>query len=124
MHTTYLAYINDKQNQAKKSAYHRAKQQTQTKLREMKYNWWRAKTDLLQMAADRHDMRAFYADLKAVYGPRAAGSTSVKSTDGTLLTDRSKILKNTYVYSDKLCQHHSFRSGKCIWGRLFLFLWS
>ena len=32
-------------------------------------------------------------ELKAVYGPRTAGSTSVKSTDGTLLTDRSKILE-------------------------------
>jgi len=93
MHTTHLAYINDKENQAKKSAYHRAKQQTQAKLREMKNNWWRGKAELLQMAADRHDMRAFYADLKAVYGPRTAGSTSVKSTDGTLLTDRSKILE-------------------------------
>ena len=39
MHTTHLAYISDKENQAKKSAYHRAKQQTQAKLREMKNNY-------------------------------------------------------------------------------------
>ena len=46
------------------------------------------------MAADRHDMTAFYGGLKAVYGPRALGPAPFKSTDGTLLTDRPRILKH------------------------------
>ena len=93
MHTTHLAYINDKHSPAKRTAYCRAKQRTQVKLREMKNRWWQATAELLQMAADRHDMKAFYGGLKAVYGPRAVGSAPVKSTDGTLLTDRPRILE-------------------------------
>ena len=37
-------------------------------------------------------MKAFYEDLKAVYGPRTVSSASVKAADGTLLADRPKIL--------------------------------
>ena len=50
------------------------------------------------MAADRHEMKAFYGGLKAVYGPRAVGSAPVKSTDGTLLTDRPRILERWVEY--------------------------
>ena len=59
----------------------------------MKNKWWQAKADLLQMAADRHDMKAFCEDLKAMYGPRTVSSASVKAADGTLLADRPKILE-------------------------------
>ena len=49
--------------------------------------------ELLQFAADRHDMKAFYDGLKAVYGPRDTGSIPVRSKDGkTLITDRAGIL--------------------------------
>ena len=47
MHTTYLAYINDKHSRAKRTAYCRAKQRTQVKLREMKNRWWQATAELL-----------------------------------------------------------------------------
>ena len=56
MHTTHLAYIN-KHSLAMRTAYCRAKQRTQVKLREMKNRWWQATAELLQMAADRHDTR-------------------------------------------------------------------
>jgi len=85
MYTTHLAYINDKNRSAKRSAYCRTKQQAQVKLREMKNRWWQATAELLQMAADRHDMKAFYGGLREVYGPRTLSSVPVKSTDGTLL---------------------------------------
>ena len=59
----------------------------------MKETWWSATAELLQVAADRHDMKAFYDSLKAVYGPRDMGSIPVRSKDGkTLITDRAGIL--------------------------------
>jgi len=45
------------------------------------------------MAAARHDMKAFYGGLREVYSLCAPGSAPVKSTDGTLLTDRPRILE-------------------------------
>ena len=59
----------------------------------MKNRWWNNKAAELQAAADRHDTRTFYHGLKAVYGPREAGSAPVKSLDGVTLTDRTEILE-------------------------------
>ena len=59
----------------------------------MKNRWWNNKAAELQAAADRQDTRTFYHGLKAVYGPREAGSASVKSLDCVTLTDRTKILE-------------------------------
>jgi len=92
MHSTHLEWINDKSSTDKKSAYTRAKQHAQVKLREMKELWWKTKAEELQSAADRHDMKAFYAGLKAVYGPRETGCAPVKSLDGCLITDRKEAL--------------------------------
>jgi len=36
----------------------------ETKLRDMKDQWWKAKSVELQAAADRHDLNAFYQTLK------------------------------------------------------------
>jgi len=72
--TPQIVYINDKHNQANRSTYCRAKQHAQAKLRQMKNRWWQAKADLLQTAADSHNMKAFRDGLKAVYSQRAAGS--------------------------------------------------
>jgi len=47
----------------------------------------------LQAAADRHDTRTFYHDLKATYGPREAGFAPVKSLYGVTLDGRTKILE-------------------------------
>ena len=90
MHFAHLHWINDKSNTAKKSAYTRTNQQVQVKLREMKERWWRTKAQELQSDGDRHDMKAFYAGLKAVYGPHETGSAPLKSLDGSVITDRKK----------------------------------
>ena len=74
-------------------AYTQARQKAQLRLREMKNRWWNNKAAELQAAADRHDTRTFYHGLKAVYGPREAGSAPVKSLDGVTLTDCMKILE-------------------------------
>lgn len=93
MHHAHLAWINDKNNSDKRSAYTRVKQDAQIKLREMKNRWWTEIAAELQAAIDRHDVKAFYQGLKAVYGPREAVSTPIRALDGTLLRDRNKILE-------------------------------
>ena len=46
----------------------------------------------LESAADRHDMKEFYAGLKVVYGRREISCAPVKSLDGCLITDRKEVL--------------------------------
>ena len=93
MHATHLAWINDKSNPTKKSAYTRARSAALRTLRQMKNEWWANKAQELQQAAGQRDTKAFYQGLKAVYGPRDSGSEPVRSRDGTtLITDRAGIL--------------------------------
>jgi len=93
MHSTHLAWINDKRSSTEKAAYARARSRAQTKLRDIKGQWWKAKSveSVLQAAADRHDLKAFYQALKTVYGPRETGSIPLRCIDGSLLTDNVKI---------------------------------
>jgi len=62
----HLAWINDKSSSTKKAAYARARSRAQTKLRDMKDQWWKAKSVELQAAADRHALKAYYKALKTV----------------------------------------------------------
>jgi len=95
MHEKHLLWMNDKNSSAKKSVYVQARSAAQTRLRQMKETWWSATAELLQLAADLHDMKSFYDSLKAVYGPRDTGSIPVFSKDGkTLITDRAGILSH------------------------------
>ena len=74
-------------------AYTTLRSTVQKKLRGMQEDWWRDKARELQDAADRHDTKAFYHNLTAVYWPRDIGSIPVRSSDGTtLITDREGIL--------------------------------
>jgi len=85
--------MNYKNSIAKKSVYVQARSAVQRRLRQMKETWWSATAELLQFAADRHDMKSFYDGLKAVYCPRDTGSIPVRLKDGkTLITDRVGIL--------------------------------
>jgi len=68
MHEKHLIWMNNKSNSAKKSVYVQARGAAQRRLRQIKKTWWSATAELLQLAADRHDMKAFYDNLKAVYG--------------------------------------------------------
>jgi len=63
MHGKHLAWINDKGSSSKKSAYTAARSAAQKRLRQMKESWWSATAELLQYAADRHDMKSFYDGL-------------------------------------------------------------
>ena len=58
----------------------------------MQDTWWKARAAELQNAADRRDFKTFYQGLKAVHGPIHKASPSIKSKDGVLLTEPSKVL--------------------------------
>ena len=88
--------MNDKNNQSKCGHYHQAKSTTQSKIRKMKEDWWGDRARRLQEAADRHDIQAFYQELKTVHGPSFRGATAVKDASGntcTLLTEPSAIVQ-------------------------------
>ena len=65
MHEKHLAYINDNNDAVEKSAYTTLRSTVQKKLRGMQEDWWRDKARELQDAVDRHDMKAFYHNLRA-----------------------------------------------------------
>ena len=94
MHTAHKAWISDKNSSSKKQLYLTAKRESQRRLRKMKETWWRQRAEELQIAADTHNVKAFYGDLRALYGPKSTGNSPVYSSDNeTLLTDRDKILQ-------------------------------
>ena len=60
----------------------------------MKEKWWVDKSRELQEAADRHDMKHFYAGLRTIFGQRDSGCAPVRSRDGSvLITERDLILQ-------------------------------
>ena len=60
----------------------------------MKDTWWGNLAQELQDAADRHDMKSFYDNLKKVFGPRDIHSAPIRSKDGTTLhTSKADILQ-------------------------------
>ena len=59
----------------------------------MKNTWWEQKAIDLQEAADTCNTKSLFEGLKAIYGPRANGSTPVLGADDTtLLTDKDERL--------------------------------
>ena len=50
--------------------------------RTQKYELWDMKTDELQIAADKNDMKDFYSGLKEVWGPQTKQHVHMKSYDG------------------------------------------
>ena len=107
MHSTHLAWINDKSSSAKKAAYARARSRAQTKLWDMKDQQWKAKSVELQAAADRHDLKALYQALKTVYGPRETGSIPVRSIDSSLPIDNVKIWEGWAEHFQVVLNQHS-----------------
>ena len=92
LHVLQVEAINDSGNNAKAAAHRSCKQQAQKSLRTMQNAWWQAQAAELQDAANRRDFKSFYQGLKAVHGPINKASPSVKSKDGTLLTEPSEVL--------------------------------
>ena len=78
MHSTHLAWINDKASATKKNAYHQARNDAQRNLRRMKESWWAQKASELQEAADCNQTKRFFDGLKAVYGPRTSGTMPLR----------------------------------------------
>ena len=65
----------------------------QTHLRRIQNGWWRKKANDLQQYAYKHDCRSFYNALKAVYDPKCASVSPVKTADGSqLIIDEEAIL--------------------------------
>ena len=59
----------------------------------MQNDWWTGLAERTQRFADMGDMRAFYAALKAVYGPSHQIQAPLSSSDGsTPLTYKEAIL--------------------------------
>ena len=80
---------------SKKAAYGNICKTVQTKLRDMRDSWLRKKTTKeIQSFVDRKYMKKFYDALKAIYGPKSSGATTLLSVYGiTLLTVKEAILK-------------------------------
>ena len=92
LHILHIEAVEDSKNDAKANLYKACKQEVQKSLRNMQDMWWKGIAMELQNAADRRDFKTFYQGLKAVHGPIHKASPSVKSKDGVLLTEPSKVL--------------------------------
>ena len=92
LHNLHSDAIENNSDDAKAELYRTCKREVQTHLRNMQDTWWKERAAELQCSADQRDFKTFYQGLKAVYGPVHKASPSVKSKDGVLITDRSKVL--------------------------------
>lgn len=101
LHTAHLEYVNHKDSAMKKNAYLQLKRTAQATLRKMKDKWWCDRARDLQEAADRHDSKALFDGLKAVYGPTSRGSTPLLTADGQgLLRDQNSLLARWVEHFD------------------------
>ena len=92
LHDLHVDAIANSTDDDKAKLYRDCKNEVQTHLRNMKDAWWKARAKEMQDAADKRDFKTFYQGLKAVHGPSHKSSQSVKSKDGVLLTEPSKVL--------------------------------
>ncbi len=94
LHLLHTAYANDKDSQAKKDCYNKAKQLAQTKLREMKNNWWIERTRELHAAADAmiKNVKKFFSELKTVYGPSSRGASPLFDMEGQTLIKEPTLI--------------------------------
>ena len=77
-------------------------------LRGIQNDWWRKKADDLQQYADKHDSQSFYDALKAVYGPKCASASPLKTADGSqFITDEEAILSRWRDHFDALLNRPS-----------------
>ena len=94
LHRSHEGWIGSKCDSVRKDVYLQTKRTVQRKLRAMKESWWASKAAELQGAADKHDLRGFYENLRHIYGPCNTGVSPVLASDGaTLLTERGAILE-------------------------------
>lgn len=93
MHKCHHQWMLDKDNVAKRDKFKKAKNACQSQLRQMKQAWWEKKAQELQEAADKCDFKAFYQNLKGVFGPMSNGPIPILSKEGNILTDRREIIR-------------------------------
>ena len=85
--------LNERASRKTTRAYKESCRKVQREIRRLNNLWWQNKAQELQDAADRHDMRAFYAGLKEVWGPSPRSGTNIKSRDGTVLQDSAAVME-------------------------------
>ena len=92
-HAAHKACLNDPSSDILRSNYSRIRSTVQTMLRTMRDEWWAQKAEEIQLHADKHDMKSFYAALREVYGPSFDTVSPVLTKDGqSLLVEKEKIL--------------------------------
>ena len=117
MHEAHRKFIADKTSSANRTAYLEIKRVTQKRLRAMKNSWWEEKAAALQDAADTNNTKGLFEGLKAIYGPRANGSSPILKADGTtLLTDRDDILGRWAEHFNSLLNKQSVISDDALEG--------
>ena len=60
----------------------------QREMRAMQNRWWASFAAEVQQHADTGSQQGFYSAIKAVCGPRLGNSHPIRSSDGTLLTEK------------------------------------
>jgi hypothetical protein len=122
LHSSHATWLADRTSMAKKEEYLKCKRTAQASLRRMKDAWWSTKALELQAAADQHDSKKFYGELRAIYGPKCSGSCPILSADGsTKLVEANKILSRWAEHFNSVlnCRlqypaRHSVRSSSWI----------
>ena len=101
------AWISDPNSIAKKQRFKSIQNLLQSKIRQMKDKWWADKAAEIQSYADQRASKAFFSGLKMVYGPSSQTNAPLKSSDGTLLTEKSDILDRWTEHFDMLLNRPS-----------------
>ena len=93
LHQKHDAWTEDRSDLQKQNNYHLYKQKAKRSIRNMKEKWWSERAKEIQVAADKHDTKAFYQGLKEVHGPKKRSTAAIKNKQGNeLITDKQKIL--------------------------------
>jgi len=86
-----------------KRKYKECNRAFQKKCRELKNKWWQDKAAELQKLANRNDMRSFYENMRAVWGPRVNHPDQLfKKNSHTLLTQRDDLMQRWTEHSQTL----------------------
>ena len=93
VHQNHDSWVEDSSNIQKEIQYRISRQQAQRSIRQMKDKWWTDRAKEMQIAADKHDTKTFYQELKKVHGPKKRSTASIKDKTGNiLLSDKKEIL--------------------------------
>ncbi|XP_072039554.1 uncharacterized protein [Amphiura filiformis] len=115
LHSLHIEYANNKDSQARKDRYNHVKQKAHAKLREMKDNWWRDRTEELQGVADTKNIKKFFSELKAVYGPSSRETSPLLNLDGhTVIKEPSLITERWAQHFNQLLNRQSTISEEAI----------